>query len=265
MQFLFSMNFYKALLITLLIPCYLSAQVFTDKTEEIEIGIIEKLDSIVPLDITLFSEDADTVQFKDILKGPTVLSLVYFRCPGICSPLMDGLADVIKKSDLIIGKDYRVITVSFNPLEGPSLAKQKKQNYISQSGLDKAVNGWEFYTSDSLNIALLTQSVGFKYITTGNDFQHAATLIFIDANGKITRYLNGTRFLPFEFKMALIETAKGESGPTINKVLQYCFSFDAKGKGYVLNVTRISGVLIIVLLLIVFLSLTTRKIIKKLK
>jgi protein SCO1/2 len=176
---------------------------------------------------------------------------------------MDGLANVIKKNDLIIGRDYQVVTVSFNPREGTELAMRKKKNYVNVLELDEVQKGWTFYTSDSANIARLTQSVGFRYKQVANDFLHVGTLIFIAPDGKITRYLNGTTFLPFEFKMAVLETNKGKSGPTINKVLQYCYAYDPKGQAYVLNITRVAGVFITLILLIIFISLVIRSMIKR--
>jgi len=155
------------------------------------------------------------------------------------------------------------MTVSFNPHEGTQLAKQKKNNYLNVTGLEEAKEGWVFFTTDSANISRLTKSVGFRYKQTGNDFLHTGTLIFIASDGKITRYLNGVRFLPFEFKMAVIETSKGQSGPTINKVLQYCYSYDPEGQGYVLNITRVTGIIITFILLILFLSLIIRSVRKK--
>lgn len=260
---LFSMNLYPVVFLLAFLPCYLRAQINIGGNEDTEIGIIEQLDSYIPEDITLISETGDTLQTKDLLGLPTVLSLVYYRCPGICTPLMDGLANVIKKTDLIIGKDYQVVTVSFNPREGSELAMRKKRNYVNVLDLQEVEEGWIFYTADSANIARLTESVGFKYKSAGNDYLHVGTLIFIAPDGKITRYLNGTRFLPFEFKMAVLETTKGQSGPTINKVLQYCYAYDPQGQAYVLNITRIAGVFITLILFIIFISLVIRSIIKK--
>jgi protein SCO1/2 len=142
---------------------------------------------------------------------------------------------------------------------------RKKTNYMNMLELDNAEKGWTFFTTDSLNIAKLTESVGFRYKQTGNDYIHAGTLIFLSSDRKITRYLNGTRFLPFEFKMAVIETSKGKSGPTLNKVLQYCYSYNPEGQGYVLNITRVAGVIISFILLIIFVSLLLRSYVNKRK
>ncbi len=96
------------------------------------LGIYEKLDEYVPDDLTFTTENGDTVNFKSLIDKPTVLTLVYFTCPGICSPLLDGIADVIGKNDLELGKDYQVLTVSFNEKETYELAKSKKKNYVKQ-------------------------------------------------------------------------------------------------------------------------------------
>lgn len=249
-------------LFLLFIPTLLFAAENTE-TAVPEIGIVERLDTYIPGNIILTDEEGNKTTTGDLIGKPTVLVLAYYRCPGICTPLMDGLADVIKKTDLVVGKDYQVLTVSFNPREGTDLAKQKKKNYLEYTGLEEAKSGWKFFTADSQNISQLTNSVGFYYKQTGNNYLHTGTLIFLSGDGKITRYLNGVRFLPFEFKMALVETSKGQSGPTLNKVLQYCYTYDPAGQQYVLNITRVAGIIITFILLLFFISLVTISLIKK--
>lgn len=231
--------------------------------EESEIGIMEKLDSMIYLDAVLVNENDSIVQLRDIIDRPTVLSFVYYRCPGICTPLMDGIADVIGKADLKLGEEYQVVTISFDPRETTELAVRKKKNYINQLSKVNAADGWLFFTGDSANIKKLTESAGFNYKSIGNDFIHAAALIILSPNGKITRYLNGTYFLPFEFKLAVLEASEGKSGPTINKILQYCYSYDPSGQKYVLNITRISGTLILIVAFIIFISLGIRPLLRK--
>ncbi len=229
-------------------------------TQSLEIGVDEKLNNYLPLDAFIFNIEGDTVYLKDLYDKPTIINFVYYRCPGICSPLMDGLAEVIDKSDLVIGKDYQVITISFDPRESSMLAERKKSNYQNlMQKADLAKTGWTFYTADSANIARLTDAVGFRYKPIGNDFIHSATIVITSPEGKITRYMNGIYFLPFELKMSIIDAGEGKSGPTINKVLQYCYSFDPAGQQYVLNITKITGTLIIFFGLIVFLVLVLKK------
>ncbi|WP_172677470.1 hypothetical protein [Marinifilum fragile] len=169
------------------------------------------------------------------------------------------ISEVIEKSDLELSKDYQVITISFDPNESIDLAIKKKNNYKSLVKGKNTEEGWKFFTADSINIAKATQSMGFRYKKTGNDYTHAATVIVLSPEGKITRYLNGTYFLPFEFKLAMLEASKGQAGPTINKILQYCYSYDPVGQAYVLNITKITGTIILVMGLIIFLLLVIKK------
>ncbi|WP_321280291.1 SCO family protein [Marinifilum fragile] len=226
---------------------------------DFEVGIIEHLGEYIPEDIMITNEAGQLVNLKKQIDKPTALIFVYFRCPGICSPLMDGLAEVIEKSDLELSKDYQVITISFDPNESIDLAIKKKNNYKSLVKGKNTEEGWKFFTADSINIAKATQSMGFRYKKTGNDYTHAATVIVLSPEGKITRYLNGTYFLPFEFKLAMLEASKGQAGPTINKILQYCYSYDPVGQAYVLNITKITGTIILVMGLIIFLLLVIKK------
>ena len=233
---------------------FLSIQAQADT--DVEIGVVEHLGDTIPMDALLIDDQGETVAIGDLIDKPTILNFVYYRCPGICSPLMDGLSDVIDASDLVLGKDYQALTISFDPRETTDLAEQKKKNYMNlMKKKEEAAEGWRFFTSDSTSIARLTGATGFKYKPTGNDFIHAACLIIVDQNGRISRYMNGTYFLPFELKMSVLDAAQGKSGPTFNRVLQFCYSYDPDGQKYVLNITKVSATLIIFMALVLFLVL----------
>jgi protein SCO1/2 len=224
---------------------------------DVEIGVVEHLDEFLPDSISLINENGQQVWLADVIDKPTVINFVYYRCPGICSPLMEAVASVMDKSDLVPGKDYQVLTISFDPNETIELGIRKKANYLNlmSNKVEEAKKGWLFFTSDSTSIARATNATGFKYKRTGNDYLHAASLTVVSKDGKITRYLNGMYFLPFEWKMAIVEASKGQSGPTLNKVLRYCYSYDPVGQTYVMNVTKISGTLILFFAAIFLLTL----------
>lgn len=244
----------KTLITWLLLVTVFAARAQTGS--DVEVGVIEKLDQYIPMDVILIDEHGDTVIIGDLIDKPTILNFVYFRCPGICSPLMDGLADAMDATDLVLGKDYQAMTISFDHREDTFLAVKKKNNYLNlMDKKEQAKEGWRFFTSDSANIKALTEATGFRFKPTGNDFIHAATLIILDPKGKITRYMNGIYFLPFELKMSLLDAAESKSGPTINRVLQYCYSYDPEGQRYVLNITKVTGTLILFMGVILFLVL----------
>jgi len=213
-----------------------------------ELGVYEHLDEYISDDLVFTDELFNEVNLKDAIDKPTILCLVYYECPGICSPLMNGLAEAMDQVDINLGKEYQVFTVSFNSVEKPPLARKKKQTYAKLVSHGDTENSWRFFTGDSAMIEKLLDEVGFKVKKEGTQFIHPGTLIMLSPEGKITRYLYGsTYFLPFDLKMAVVEAQAGRSGPTINKVLNYCFSYDPKGQKYVFNVTKISGTFILLL------------------
>jgi protein SCO1/2 len=153
----------KKLIIILLTTILLVPVYSQEVVPELEIGIDENLDSIMPSDISVTNELGESVLLKSLIDKPTILNLVYYRCPGICSPLMEGVADLISKADLEIGKDYQVFTISFDHTEGIELAKSKKKNYVKLVKKGDAENGWKFFVADSANAANNTRFFGFKY------------------------------------------------------------------------------------------------------
>ncbi|MCB2221716.1 MAG: SCO family protein [Bacteroidetes bacterium] len=224
-----------------------------------ELGIYEHLDEYIPDNITLTDENYNEVNLRESINKPTVIALVYYECPGICSPLLEGVADVITKAKIDLGEDYEVYTVSFDPTEKPKLAKDKKRNYAKLVKGQDVQNGWTWFTGDSSNINTLLNALGYKVKKEGAEYIHPAALIVLSPEGKITRYLHGTYFLPFDLKMAVVEASEGRSGPTINKVLQYCFSYDPEGKKYVFNITKISGTLILFIAISMFIGLMFKR------
>jgi len=224
-----------------------------------EIGIAEHLDTYIPDDIILINQDSIPVNVKQLIDKPTIFSFVYYNCPGLCSPLLDGLAEVIDRSELTLGLDYQVITISFNPDDTPSLGISKKSNYLKQIHKNIDASKWIWLTGDSANITKITKALGFNYMQQGKDYVHAAAIMAVSPKAKITRYLHGTYFLPFDLKMAVLEASEEKSSPTISKVLKFCFSYDAAGKKYVFNTTKITGIIVLTLALGLFLFLSLSK------
>lgn len=211
------------------------------------IGIVEKLGNTLPLGSTLYDEKGYPVQLRDIVNKPTVVTFVYYRCPGICSPLLTELARTVDKMDLEIGRDYQIVTVSFDHREKPPLAGEKKTSYLAalKRPIDPA--GWRWFTADSATIMQLTDAAGFYFRAEGNDYAHAGALIIISPEGKVTRYINGIQYLPFDVKMAVMEAAEGRTGPTIAKLIKYCYRYDPDAQSYTMNITRVGGIVVVAL------------------
>jgi protein SCO1/2 len=227
-------------------------------TKEIDIGIIEKLGDTIPLDLPFNNENGEAVTLRELIKKPTVLMFVYFDCPNLCSPLMDGVAEVISKLDLSLGKDYQVITISFNTKDTPEKAKEKKVNFVQKISKENQ-KYWTYLTGTQEHIDSITASVGYKYKSQGLDFAHPSVIMILSPSGKITRYLYGLTYLPFDVKMAVIEAEKGIARPTSSRVLEYCFAYNPGSKTYTLQVTRIVGILMLFIVLLGFIFLVLRR------
>jgi protein SCO1/2 len=228
-----------------------------------EVGLEEKLGEYVPLDLPLYDETGAKATLGDFVKGPTILALVYYRCPGICNPLLGNIADVLRRLDLKPAEDFTVVTVSFDPSDTPALAAEKKNNFLNTLPPDFPSAGWRFLTADSTSIKRITDAVGFRYKRDGNLFVHSAALTVLSPEGKIVRYLYGIEFLPFDFEMAVAEASKGKVGPTISRVLAYCYSYDPQGRKYVFNITKVAGTLGLISVAALFVGLTVRSRVKK--
>ncbi len=218
--------------------------------KEVEIGIVEKLGESVPMDIWFLNEENDTVTLGELFTKPVIMSFVYFDCPNLCSPLLDGVADVISKMDMELGVDFQAITISFNTSDTPEKAKEKKLNFVNRISKEHQKD-WIYLTGTQENISRITEAVGYRYKPQGLDFAHPSAIFVLSPSGKITRYLYGLTYLPFDVKMAIIEAQKGIARPTINKVLEYCFAYNPGSKTYTLQITRVMGAFILIIALIV--------------
>ena len=223
-----------------------------------EVGIDEKLGATIPLDLTLNGEDGKPVTLRQLIDKPTILTLNYFRCAGICTPQLNGVAEVLNRTGAIPGQDFQVLTVSFDPRDEPEIAAQKRTNYLGEITRPFPPGAWRFLTGPGSTTKALADAVGFKFKPVGDDFVHAAAIIFISPKGQITRYMYGVTYLPADLEMAAQEAARGEAQPTINKFLKFCFSYDPAGRRYVLNTTTIGATVIILAALVFVFALTRR-------
>jgi protein SCO1/2 len=223
--------------------------------QQMQVGFDEKQGQYADLNVKVVNEAGDTVLLKDVINKPTILNLVYYQCAGTCSPLMFGISKFIDEMDLQLGKDYEVVTISIDPTERINLGINKKTSYVSLMKKKEEAKNWLFFVSDSANIAKLTKSVGFNYEKVNDQFVHPTGLIALAADGKIVRYLRGIDFLPFDIKITLVEAAKGKIGPSINRLLAVCYGYDSKGNQFVFNVTRVSAIVILFIVIVVFLVL----------
>ncbi len=221
--------------------------------------IVEHLGKSLPMNMKFKDSEGNEVLLKNLINKPTVIDFCYYRCSGICTPLMAEISNVIGKVDLQPGKDYDIISISIDQNETPAIAARKKRSMIGLVDRKIPADSWRFLTGDSVNIARLSSVAGFHFKRTIGGFLHKGVLIFVDKNGKICRYVHpgytsrgDFQILPTDFEMSVHDAEMGSISSTIANVLQTCFSFRPKGKDMlVLSLVVATGLLVLTTVLIV--------------
>jgi len=230
-------------------PLPSDAQKVTTLDPARNIGFDQNLGARLPLDATFRDESGAVVTLGSYFKDkPVILSLAYFRCPMLCGLALQGLASSLKPLQFSIGREFEVLTVSFDPRETPELAKDKKQGFIELYGRPGADNGWHFLTGDAENIRRLTEAVGFRYAwdEETQDYAHATGVILITPDGRVSRYFFGVDYEAKDLRLGLIETAGNTIGGLADRLLLLCYQYDPHTGRYsatALILVRIASIL----------------------
>jgi protein SCO1/2 len=223
------------------------------------VGIDQKLDQQVPLDLQFKDETGKTVTLGDYFKAgrPVILNLVYYTCPMLCGEELAGESSALGVMKFQPGKEYEAVSVSFNPDEKPQDAAEKKKLYVDRMNehLEPKTSGdgWHFLTGDQANITKLASAVGFKYRRDPQTglFIHAAAIMIVTPQGKIAQYYYGVEFSPKDLRLGLIEASRNKIGNLVDQVVLYCYHYDPKSGRYgamITNIMRLSGAATMLLL-----------------
>ncbi|HEX7879420.1 MAG TPA: SCO family protein [Candidatus Eisenbacteria bacterium] len=214
------------------------------------VGVDQRLDNPVPLDLEFVDETGRTVRLGDYFeaKKPVILTLAYYGCPMLCTQVLNGEAESLKALGLTPGKDFEVVTVSFDSTETPALAHAKRSNYIDRVDRPGIENTWHFLTGKSASIAVLTDAVGFRYKwdEETEQFAHSSVLMVLTPEGHVSRYLFGMEFAPRDLRFALIEASENRIGNVVDQVLLFCYHYDPATGQYgaaIMNILRLAAVL----------------------
>ncbi len=207
------------------------------------VGLTERLGEAVPLDAVFYDEHEGRHTLGELLDRPTVLALIFYHCPGACGRIQSSLAHALKDVPGELGKDYQVLSISFDDEETPELALEAKGNYMGLIGHAVPDGAWRFMTGDAESIRRLCEAVGFRAAKLGrHDFIHPNLITVLAPRGKVIRYLYGMDYLPLDIAMALSEAARGTPGLSIKKIVSYCYDYDPKNRRYAFKLFRVFGV-----------------------
>jgi protein SCO1 len=227
-----------------------------------EVSFEQRLNEQLPLDLPFKDENGRAVKLGEYFgKKPVVLTFVYYECPMLCTEVLNGLESALRVLNETVGKEFDVVTVSFDPKETPVLAAGKKRAYLERYKRPEAEQGWHFLTGDQASIDALTKAAGFNYSwdEASHQFAHASGIVVTTPTGKLSRYFFGVDYSPRDVKFALIESSNEKIGTLADRLLLYCYHYDpAKGNyGFVaMRAVRIGGAATILALVgFVFVSL----------
>lgn len=249
------------LLAALLTPLRASAEDLPAELEQVD--VVERLGERIPLDLAFRDAQGADVTLADYVNGdvPVLLTLNYYECPMLCGLQLNSMLDALRELDWTPGTEFRIVTISIDPNEGPELAASNQRGYLEELGREGAE--WAFLTGDEANIMAIAQAVGFgyNYVPEQDEYAHPASLTFVSPDGMISRYLFGLAYQPRDVKFALMEAADGRVGSPVERFIMSCFVYDPESGGYVQDamfIMRVGGVAT-VLLLGAFLTLMWRR------
>lgn len=231
---------------TLLLSGAAAAQLNLGVPEELKgVDVVEHLNERLPLEARFTDDKGVPVALGDYFKGdrPVLLQLGYNKCPMLCNLVLNGTFDGLKGVDWLPGKEFSVLSVSIDPTETAALAKAKKESYLAEYDRPGANLGVHFLTGSELMSKRVADAVGFQFRRQENgDYAHAAVIVLCTPDGRISRYLYGTKFEPSDLRMGLIEASEGRIGSTLEKFILWCHIYDANARGYVLQARRVMSV-----------------------
>jgi protein SCO1 len=232
-----------------------------------DVRIEQKLNQQLPLDLVFHDEAGQTVKLGQYFgQKPVVLALVYYDCPMLCTQVLNGLITSLRVLPFQVGKEFDVVTISFDPRETPALAAQKKKLYVDYlpDKMEASANtGWHFLTGDAANIERITDAVGFRYHydEATSQFAHASAIMVATPEGKLSRYFYGIDYPARDLRLGLIESSQNKIGSPVDQLLLYCYHYDpATGKygAAIMRVMRIAGVLFLLGIVAMLLLLKPR-------
>lgn len=216
-----------------------------------EVGIEQKLDQQLPLDLVFRDESGQEVKLGQYFgKKPVVLSFVYYDCPMLCTQVLNSMVTSFRVLPFQVGNEFDVVTVSFDPRETSVLATAKKKvyvDYLPERMRAGATSGWHFLTGDQASIEKLTSAVGFhyRYDEATKQFAHASGIMLTTPGGKLSRYFYGVDYPARDLRLGLIESSENKIGSPVEQLLLYCYHYDPSTGRYglvVMRIVRVAGV-----------------------
>ena len=219
------------------------------------IDVKEKLEAQIPLGLHFTNQDGQSLTLREYFAGdrPVIVTLNYTDCPMLCSLMLNGVTKALKQLDWTAGGEFRIVTLSINPKDTPSKLKSMQMRYLNKYGRPEAKQGWHFLHGSQKNVEAVANAMGmsYGYNEKRDEWVHPAAFIVATPDGRVARYLYGLEYHPKTLRLSLVEASQGKVGSAMDRLILYCFHYDASEGRYApvaRNIMRLGGGLAVLLL-----------------
>ena len=210
------------------------------------VGIEQHLNAEIPAALAFRDDLGNAVKLGDYFGHgrPVILNLGYYQCPMLCGEVLQGLTGSLKVLTFDVGKEFDVVTVSFDPHETPDMAATKKRDIMRRYGRAGADKGWHFLTGPAESINALTKAVGFQFQwdEKTQQYAHATTIVVLTPERRVAQYFYGVEFPPKDLRLGLVEASQNKIGSVTDQMLLYCYHYDPRTGKYGAIIGRILSI-----------------------
>jgi protein SCO1/2 len=202
----------------------------------------QRLGETLPLELSFKDEGGQAVRLADYFAGkPVILVFAYYECPMLCTLVLNDLAEALHDLAFEAGEQFEVVTVSFDPQDGPAQASQKKALYLEALNRPGAEKGWHFLTGDQAAISALTGAAGFqyRYVEDHDEYAHPTGVLILTPDGRVSRYILGIDYSSKDLRLGLVEAADRKIATLVDQFYLLCYDYDPVTGRYTLLVHRL--------------------------
>jgi protein SCO1/2 len=213
-----------------------------------QVRLEQRMGAQLPMDLQLRNEEGKVVPISSVFANgkPVIITPVYYSCPMLCNVVVDQLVNRLDDLRLDVGRDFNVLTYSFDHQETAPEAAAKRRLYLRRYGRAGAGDGWHFFTGDEKSVRALSDAVGFHFAwdEQKKQFAHPAAVIVATGDGRIARYFYGLDYTARDLRLGLVEASDGKIGTATDKLMLLCYDYDPATGRYsatAMNIMRVGG------------------------
>lgn len=206
------------------------------------VGIQQNLNQFMPANLEFTDDLGRKVHLGDYFGNkPLILNFVYFSCPMLCGEELNGLESALRVLKFDVGKEFDVVTISFDPKDTPEGAAKKKGEFLRRYKRAGAEQGWHFLVGQPDAIKAATDAAGFQYEydPTNQQFAHSTAIMILTPQGRISQYYYGVEYAPKDLRLGLVAASQNKIGNLADALLLYCYHYDPEKGKYSATVMRI--------------------------